>query len=491
MDERVPTPFSLALAFLRGARGWSQAQLAAASGTHKQTISDCESGRRRLPSETFDGLVAAMGYTQAEVQLTLVYISALRAASGTERLTPIDPSPEEDRQIRRTAAYATIVRAGVWRERMRQASRNRRTAEARAAAGDLWQEVQTSGAARLRRQIETRGDLQTWAFAERLCDESERAAPRSAERAMALAQLALQVADLAPVTPAFRSCLSAYAHAFLGNAARVAEDLVAADTAFATAWHLWRAGTPSSGYGPLGEWRLLDLEASLRRDQRRFETALSLLRRALVTAPAAARGRILLNLAHTLEQAGQVEAALAALDEAAPLVDAAAEPRERMGVRFNRLVNLYHLGRFREAAAGLPELRALIAPAHDADNLRFRWLSGRIAAGLGDRDAAFRTLEGVRHEFAARRAAYDSSLVSLDLAILHLEQGDAASVASLAEEMIWVFTSRRIHREALAALRLFVQAAQSGNATLEKTRQVLAALERMAQAPGPRAGRTA
>jgi tetratricopeptide (TPR) repeat protein len=267
-----------------------------------------------------------------------------------------------------------------------------------------------------------------------------------------------------------------YIHAFLGNALRVGDERPTAEIAFATAWRLWRAGGPSA-QGPLAEWRLLDLEASLRRDLRQFEAAIDLLRRALAMAPREASGRILLKQGFTLEQAGQIEAALAVLDEATPLVDAAGEPRSQMGVRFNRLVNLCHVGRFTEAKAGLADLGKLI-PGDGADALRFAWLSARVAVGLGHRAEARRGFERVRRELSRRRSAYDAALVSLDLAILYLEGGHAAAVPALAEEMVWVFASQRVHREALAALRLFVDAAHAGTATVELARRVLTFLER-------------
>ena len=179
---------------------------------------------------------------------------------------------------------------------------------------------------------------------------------------------------------------------------------------------------------------------------------------------------------------GRWKAALAALEEATPLVDATSALRHRMGVRFNRVVNLCHLGLFAEAKEGLPELRKLIL-AKSADEVRLRWLSGRVAVGLGQRAEARRAFERARREFEQRRNAYDNAMVSLDLAILHLEDGRSTPVAQLAEQMMWVFASQRVHREALAALRLFVEAALAGNATADFARRVLGFLERAREDP--------
>ena len=60
--------------------------------------------------------------------------------------------------------------------------------------------------------------------------------------------------------------------------------------------------------GDLAQW-MRDVD-ELRRDQRQFAVALELLARALATAPAEARGRILLKRSSTLEQQGDIEPAL-------------------------------------------------------------------------------------------------------------------------------------------------------------------------------------
>jgi tetratricopeptide (TPR) repeat protein len=481
---KTPPPLSLALAILRTRASWTQKRLAEAAGTYGRVISEYEAGttRRRLQRDTFDRLVSLMGYEAEEVALTFLYLAGLGLGLPDERLTPIDPTPGEERRISRIAAHVGLIEGNRMRERLRQLARWRRAEAARHEAGELWEALRCQSPARQREMVEQRREFQSWAVVERLCEESTRAAGNAPARALALARLALRAAELVPGDPRWQSCLLGYAHAFVGNGLRVSEqDLAAAEAAFATAWRLWRAGRPSA-QGPLGEWRLLELEASLRRDLRHFDAALDLLRRALEMAPPTARGRILLMRGFLLEQAGQIGPALGALDEAAPLLDAAGEPRERMGVRFNRLTLLCHLGRFAEAEAALPHLRSLIADG-TPDALRYLWLSGRVAAGLRRRPRARRAFSRVARQFAGQRQAYDCALVSLDLAALLLEDGQPAKVAVLAEEMAWIFASRRVHREALAALRLFMEAARAGRATAELARRVLAYLELARQDP--------
>ena len=74
--------------------------------------------------------------------------------------------------------------------------------------------------------------------------------------------------------------------------------------------------------------------------------------------------------------------------------------------------------------------------------------------------------------------AYDAALVSLELSALYLEQGRTAEVRTLASEMAWVFKAQGVHREALAALGLFCQAAKADNLSVELARRLVSYLGR-------------
>ena len=114
-------------------------------------------------------------------------------------------------------------------------------------------------------------------------------------------------------------------------------------------------------------------------------------------------------------------------------------------------------------------------------------MAGRVAAkALGRRDEAARRLRGGAEtpSSAACEKGLDTALVSLDLALLLLEDGSTAAVREIAVMMAWVFQAEGIEREALAALRLFVEAALQERATLEETRRVVAIVR--ASEPGHR-----
>jgi hypothetical protein len=68
---------------------------------------------------------------------------------------------------------------------------------------------------------------------------------------------------------------------------------------------------------------------------------------------------------------------------------------------------------------------------------------------------------------------YSAALADLEIAVLLLAEGRSAEVKAMARELVAAFESRNIHREALAALRLFQEAAEREEATAELARQVL------------------
>ena len=132
----------------------------------------------------------------------------------------------------------------------------------------------------------------------------------------------------------------------------------------------------------------------------------------------------------------------------------------------------------------MPELRELaVQLGNELDTIRLRWLDGRIAAALGLREKAMTTLSGVREDFGTRRIAYDAALASLELAALFLEEGRSREVRSLARQILWIFQAQGVHREALAALRLFCEAAERETATLEMVRRMVDYLRRAQNDP--------
>jgi tetratricopeptide (TPR) repeat protein/DNA-binding XRE family transcriptional regulator len=303
----------------------------------------------------------------------------------------------------------------------------------------------------------------------RLCDESETAASRDLNSAEVLARLAAEAAE--SVEPeGLRIRAAGLAAAYGANVRRVAGELPAADAGLAEAKRLWDAGDDPDGVLDLG--RILDLEGSLRRDQRRFDEALACFDEAARVGRSPERA--LIKKGSALEVMGEYERATEALFQAAPRLDRQAQPRLWYSQRFNLAVCYTHLSRFSEAAelaAGARECAEEIGD--EIFLIRTTWLEGRIAAGLGRRTEALRLLQDARRRFADRKLSYSVALALLEEAVLLLEEGRSAEVKELAAELTAVFESKGVHREALAALRLFREAAEREAATAELARRVL------------------
>jgi hypothetical protein len=170
--------------------------------------------------------------------------------------------------------------------------------------------------------------------------------------------------------------------------------------------------------------------------------------------------------------------------QAVPRVDRQAEPRLWNILRLNLAANLCHIGRYGEAAELVEVVRPLAAAMGDEiDLVRLIWLEGRAAAGQGRALEARRLLAQARQEFAARGMAYDVALTLLEEAVLWLEEGRTTEVKALAPELAAVFEDKGVHREALAALRLFHKAAEREEATAELARNVLRFLFRAQHDP--------
>jgi transcriptional regulator with XRE-family HTH domain len=480
-----PDDLRVLAGFLRLLRHRTQAEMAAACRLHPSTVSRYEEGTRIPDRPAIERLARGAGVPMWAVDGAILPAIALaRAAVDTAERLPesvqqtlaaaLAEGPS-DAASAAVAEFLAEIDAGSL-DGADEMAGNQAAGEEGAAVPDPWTLA-------LAAATEGLAENSAWwlefeGFVERLCEASVRAASDAAGRALGLAHLALGVARLAPGPAPWRCRLEGFAWSFIGNAQRVGCDLPAAGTSLATARRLWGAGAAAPNTR-IGEWRLLELEASLRRDERHFDRALDLLDRARALAPAVAQGRILLKKSYTLEQAGEAEPALAALEEAAPLIGLEGEPHRFWTLRINRLVLLCHLGRFHEAEAGLPELHEQARQlGNDLDQLRARWLTGRVHAGRGRHEEARSVFEEVRQKFAQRLLGYDTALVSLELAILELEAGRLAAVRELADTMLWIFTAQGVEREALAALGLFREAVEGETVTIELARSVLEVIER-------------
>ncbi len=309
-----------------------------------------------------------------------------------------------------------------------------------------------------------------------LCEESERTAAGDASQSLEIALLALFIAERVHGQAAWRWRLAGYVWAFIGNAHRVCGDLQAAEVAFQSSIELWGKGATEPG--SLSEIRLLDLEASLRREQRRMPEALSLLDRAAAADQAGtSKGRLLIKRAKTLEEMREYKEAVATLHQALPLVDSERDPRLALVLQINLLENLHQIGHHEEVEERLPAVRELtVRLGNQLDRIRLRWVEARVDAARGRIAEALAGFREVRDEFTTRGIAYDTALVTLELAALLLDLGQTAEVRALVPEMAWIFESQGVQREFAATLRLFVEAVEREAITAALAQSFLADL---------------
>jgi transcriptional regulator with XRE-family HTH domain len=462
---------------LRSIADTTQTEFSKACGTTQPALSDYEQGKRQPGEDVLRRMArAARVRWPAVVHLRHVF-SALLAAPACVSAE----IGEETALLDGIAQEILPVVVPYLIEEWAAEPRGRTAKAERQVADEIVTRLGQLSASRRRRLLELASDAsRSWAVAERLCEESARRAAHDEEEALALAALALYVAERVSGTESWQAVVLAFCWAFLANARRVANDLGGAEEGFSRSRQLWAAGTDADRERLAG-WRLLDLEASLRRDQQRFPEALDLLERAreMAATNESATGHILLNIEHVYERMGDFPAALAMLDEAAPRIAASGDPRQAFLLRHKTVNNLCHLERYAEAETLLPEVRELAArQGNGLDSLRVLWLEARVDIGQGRRSDAEEKLEQVQREFTSRALSYDAALASLELAVLCLEVGRTAEVRGLAVGMAWIFETQKIHREAMAALRLFTEAARQEAATVELARRAIAELKR-------------
>ncbi|HEX3531211.1 MAG TPA: hypothetical protein VH988_29470 [Thermoanaerobaculia bacterium] len=470
MPSFLPAVTNRALAILLAGAHCSGVELAALAGLKPQSVSAYISGRQKtLSMAKLLWFADLLHIEEAAVQDALLLAERLTpgAAAGRPALVP--------ELARLTEEVVT--------ERLPRLLEEADREEARRRARGLWSALRDSPPEDWRLLLTQKPALATWAVCETLAEQSADAASDDADRALALATLALWVAGQV-ADAAFRPQCTAFARGILGNARRVRSDLRGADADLALALRLWQEQEATGAPQLLDGTRLLDLQASLRIDQRRLPEARTLLAEASARAASGLPlGRILVKDAYALELLGDYHGALETLRRAAPLIPET-ERRQRWAIQFNEISNLCHLGEAAEAERLLPGLRALAAEFHYKLNaVRLRWLEARVDAGAGHRQKAVEALSSVRAHFAEKEIRYDEALVSLELAGLYLEQGRIADVKYLVRLMAPVFQAESIHAEARKALALFHQAVELETITRELVRRLVAYLYRAQHNP--------
>lgn len=448
---------------LRRLRRWSQSELARAGGLDQSQVSRYEAGLELPREQTLTRLAEGADVDPAILDLLdSVLRTVWRAGEGTPPAPDLDLGGDLGDLDAAVSGILDRAAAAIRTELVSYPPRDLSESEVET----LWERLKQHEPQMRRLLIQGAEAYRDWQLCVRVCSESESAAAHDPFEAIELAELAIFIAEHVPGSPAWRARVQGRAWMFLGNAKRVVNEYASADMAFRRGWHLWRAGEDPRGL--LDEGYLLDLEASLRRDQRRFGEALELHDRALRVARPETTGAILLNKAATFHEQGESEEALRVLAIASEFIAGNRTHRLLCVLRFNQAANLIRLGRGREAIPLVEEVRRLVeGQERDIDRIRVRWLEGELAASLEEWEDAVEAFDEVRSLFLEKELPYEFALASLDLALAYGKLDRFAEVRNLASEILEIFKKHGIGREALATMILFKEAAEREAITAE------------------------
>jgi len=270
------------------------------------------------------------------------------------------------------------------------------------------------------------------------------------------------------------------------NAYRVNEKLPQAARALGLAEAARNVGSRE----PMLHARLLDIEASLRTDQRRYDEARHLLDQVIEIYQEIGEthlaGRALISRGIGLHYDGEAPEAVSLLRKGLDLLD----DRDSQMLAMARKALLDAMaanGEYAEAAELLLKsgLREAFA-TEPVSYLKVRWLEGRIFAGLGKLDRAATAFAAARESFLEYGLEYEGALVGLESAAVLLQQGRLDEVEALATEALDIFEILEIKREAVRAVAYLQKVCVSRKATVELVREVVSFLERLERRPNLR-----
>lgn len=310
---------------------------------------------------------------------------------------------------------------------------------------------------------------------------------RNPTKMVEYAQTAQQIADRperARYGEALHKDLRARAWAELGNAWRVDEYFGKAEASLETARSLAEEGTGD----PLLAVRIDDIEASLRKDQRRFDEAVALLERVyrayLRLGECHLAGRALMSKGITLEVAGQPLKAIEAHRKGLELMDPERDPKLVATTQHGLLNALVAAEKYNEAGRLLLQSGLRQKFADDPLNLlRLRWVEAKILAGharLENAEEAFRTVYWGFHQ---RGLHYVAAVAGLELAEVLLRQDKQTEAHALAVDLYNTFQEHRIDVEAQRALMTFEVVCSVQAATPKIARRIGEFLDRRQHNP--------
>lgn len=304
-------------------------------------------------------------------------------------------------------------------------------------------------------------------LAELLLEEARSCLPRRPRDSYSVAGLARAVLQHGAPLP-YSAELYSRALAYQANALRVQGELRRAGELFELARFLLKS---QGGGDRLTRAELDSLEGSLRRAQRRFGEARALFSRAVMAYAlegnhSQAAG-VLVSLGIVYREMGEFERAIETTLQACETFEREEPSVLQLFARHNVVNMLVEAGRPTEARVLLEESTPLYERFADRPiQLRRLWVEGHLAMAEEDLETAASLYASVRDSLLEDGMAYDAALASLDLALVYAKQGRTAELKRVAEEIVPVFESQDVHREAATALMLFRDAVRTEQITL-------------------------
>jgi len=262
----------------------------------------------------------------------------------------------------------------------------------------------------------------------------------------------------------------------LANTYRVADELDLADSTLQRATKLFLRGTKDELLGA----RLFDVQASLYAARRQFDLACTALDIAADTyrrrGDEHLAGRALISKGIYTGYKGASEEAVRLIGEGLSSLDSARDP----GLAFSSLQTkawlLVDCGRFLEARTALFELNEREMGGR-VNELKVRWLEGRLAAGLEEMDEAESALRQVKEAFEELGLGYKAALVGLELGAVWLRQNRLEAAAAMALDCSDAFLALGIQRELVASILILRKAAETRALTVSLLYQVIDTLQ--------------
>ena len=351
-----------------------------------------------------------------------------------------------------------------------EAEAERQMGQERAIAAEQFRDFLRHPPARQWTLLRNSSRFDSWSFCELLLDAGFEVITDDPHRALELSRMGVAIAErLGAEAYGERLIedLRARAWGRTANAMRATSDLAGADQALATAARHLKQGSGE----PLEEAEHLYFTASLRRAERRLDEALRSVHRSRriyrMVGDLHLEGRSMMCESAIRDLQGEVDASIELCRQAMAQLDAGRSPRLAFSVRHNLVWQLMVAGRSEEASRELEAIR----PAYFelGDNmllLRLRWMEARLAKDLGRPEESERAFREAHEGFVEARIPYEAASVALDLAVLLAEQDRRQELKLLAVELVAVFRSLGVAREAFVALTIFERFAQEDAVTL-------------------------